>query len=160
MNNLLQDLQETLLTDIPITRHLGIKVDSYDGERLTLTAPLVQNVNHKQTAFAGSLNAVITLAGWGLLWLILKELDITGVIVIQDSATNYLLPVTDDFSAHCYKPDQDQITKLKNMLKNKGKARLELKAEIREGEKIAVSFKGRYVVCLSQHLGEEEFYHA
>jgi thioesterase domain-containing protein len=80
----------------------------------------------------------------------LKELDIMAVIVIQDSTTNYLLPVTGDFSAHCYKPDQEQIAKLKNMLKNKGKARLALKAEIREGERIAVSFTARYVVCLAQ----------
>ena len=148
MKDRLRELQETLYTDIPITKHLGITVDSYDDERLTLKAPLEENINQKNYAFAGSLNALVTLAGWGLLWLVLKELDITAKIVIQDSVISYLLPVTRDFSASCCKPDPIQIAKFENMLRKKGKARLELSAEIYKGEEVAVAFKGCYVAFL------------
>lgn len=145
MKDRLRELQETFYKDIPITKHLGITVDSYDDERLTLRAPLEENINQKNYAFAGSLNALVTLAGWGLLWLVLKELDITAKIVIQDSVISYLLPVTRDFSARCCKPDLLQIAKFENTLRKRRKARLELSVEIYQGEQVAVSFKGHYV---------------
>ncbi len=148
MNDLLAELQTTLAHEIPITEHLGITVVSYEDECLILRAPFAQNINHKATAFAGSLNALVTLAGWGLLWLVLKERDIAAQIVIHESMTSYLRPVTRDFSARCCKPDSIHIVHLENTLRKRGKARLELQAEICEGEVVAVSFKGRYVVLL------------
>ena len=152
MEHLLQKLQVTLLQEIPITQYLGILVESYNDQQLVLRAPLAQNTNHKGTAFAGSLNALLTLAGWGQLWLILKERNIPGEIVIQDSSSSYLLPIHNDFHAICHKPSPEQITRLENTLKKHGKARLELHAEIHDDQKLAVSFKGRYVV----HLADEQ----
>jgi thioesterase domain-containing protein len=148
MKDRLQALQETLYREIPITKHLGITVESYDDEQLTLKAPIEPNRNHKQTAFAGSLNAVMTLAGWGLLWLVLGEQGLATTIVIQDSESSYLRPVTNDFSARCRKPNSARLVRFENILRNKGKARLELLAEIDVGEEVAVLFKGRYVVFL------------
>ncbi len=148
MHNRLQELQETLAREIPITQHLGISIESYDDAGLTLKAPLQQNINHKSTAFAGSLNALLTLAGWDLLWLILKERDLHAQIVIQESISSYLRPVTRDFSARCHKPDPTHIARLETTLRKKGKARLELQSEITERDIVAVSFRGRYVVFL------------
>ncbi|HEY4382870.1 MAG TPA: YiiD C-terminal domain-containing protein [Ktedonobacteraceae bacterium] len=145
MQNLQHELQDVLLTDIPITKYLGISVESYDTTCLVLKAPLANNMNHKGTAFAGSLNSLITLSGWGLLWLILREYRLTARIVIQDSECNYLLPVTSDFSACCRKPEAYQLEKLVQTLQKKGKARLELNASILQNQQLAVSFKGRYV---------------
>jgi len=149
MHDRLQELQETLAREIPITNHLGISIESYDETGLTLKAPLQQNINHKSTAFAGSLNALLTLAGWGLLWLILKERGLHVQIVIQESMSNYLRPVTRDFSARCHKPDPAYIARLETTLRKKGKARLELQSEIREGDIVAVTFSGRYVIFLA-----------
>ena len=145
MTNRLRELQETFYSEIPITKHLGLTVVGYDGEQLALSAPLEANINHKDTAFAGSLNALVTLAGWGLLWLLLKEEELAAKIVIQDSTINYLLPVTKNFVAVCRKPDPVQLARFASMLRRKGRARLELEAEIREEKQLAVTFKGRYV---------------
>ncbi len=150
MKDRLWALQETLYREIPITKHLGITVESYDDEQLTLKAPLEPNINHKQTAFAGSLNAVVTLTGWGLLWLELRERGLMPTIVIQESVSHYLRPITGDFSARCRKPDPIHLDRFEKMLRKKGKARLELLVEIGEGEDVAVSFKGRYVVLLQR----------
>ncbi len=150
MHDRLQELQEILAREIPITQHLGISIESYDDAGLTLKAPLQQNINHKSTAFAGSLNALLTLAGWGLLWLILKERDLHAQIVIQESISSYLRPVTRDFSARCHKPDPTHIARLETTLRKKGKARLELQSEIREGDIVAVTFSGRYVIFLRE----------
>lgn len=140
-----QALQATLDHEIPITRQIGIKVVRYDGEQLALAAPLERNINHKSTAFAGSLNSVVTLAGWGMIWIMLKELDIAGTIVIQDSASHYRRPVTQDFTAICHKPDAEQVAQFARILREKGRARLELQAEIHEHGTLVMSFQGRYV---------------
>lgn len=143
---LARDLQRTLAHEIPITTHMGLAVESYDGERLALRAPLEKNLNHKATAFAGSLNAVVTLAGWGLAWLILRELDIPATVVIQHSASSYLLPVTADFTACCGKPEPDQLALFEATLRRRGKARIELHVTIEQEGRVAVDFIGRYVV--------------
>lgn len=142
------ELEATLHHEIPITRSLGITVESYDGQILCLKAPLEPNINHKDTAFAGSLNALVTLSGWGLVWLMLKEARIAAKIVIQDSQVKYAQPVAADFVAACRKPDPAQVRRFETMLLKKGKARLELSAEIRNGDQPAVTFQGRYVVHL------------
>jgi thioesterase domain-containing protein len=154
MNDLVAELQATLAHEIPITQHLGITVALYDGECLILKAPFVQNINHKATAFAGSLNALLTLAGWGLLWLILKERNLGVQIVIQESVSSYLRPVTSDFSARCCKPDALHLAHLETMLRKRGKARVELTAEIQERGVVAVSFKGRYVAFLNEGVNK------
>ena len=68
---------------------------------LSLWAPISPNLNHKSTAFAGSLNSVLTLSGWSLVWLLLKEWGLSGTIVIQESTCHYHFPVHDDFVARC-----------------------------------------------------------
>lgn len=153
MSDLVQTLQETLEHEIPLTQHLELRVQSYDANGLALRAPLAPNINHKRTAFAGSLNAVVTLAGWGLLWLVLQEQEIPARVVIQDSSCSYLRPVHGDFVAFCRKPAPEQIARLASSLKKRGKARIELNVEIRNETGVAVAFKGRYVMLAIDETG-------
>jgi thioesterase domain-containing protein len=150
MQSAIQELQSVLLRTIPLTQHIGLQVISYEAGLLILKAPLAPNINRQQTAFAGSLNALLTLAGWGQVWLILKDLNLMGEIVIQDSSSSYLRPVNSDLVAACYKPEQEQITRFATGLKKKGIARLELCAEIYQNDALAVSFKGRYVISMQR----------
>jgi thioesterase domain-containing protein len=142
----LRALQDALDAEIPITAAIGLKVAGFDSGALTLAAPLAPNVNHKDTAFAGSLNAVLTLTGWSLLWLVARREAIPAKVVIQDSAIRYLWPVTRDFAAECRLPARVEVERFLMILRRKGKARLELAAEIREAGEVAVGFSGRYVV--------------
>lgn len=145
MNPTGTQLQETLYREIPLTRALEVTVAEWDGTALTLRAPLAPNVNHTQTAFAGSLAAVTTLAGWGLLWLLLRERGAAATLVIQDSSIRYLRPVTTDLEAHCALPEAAEVARFLETLQAKGRARLELHVEIRQGDAVAVQFSGRYV---------------
>jgi len=45
---------------------MGVTVAHYDATGLTLRVRLEPNINHKSTAFGGSLVTLITLAGWEL----------------------------------------------------------------------------------------------
>jgi thioesterase domain-containing protein len=142
----LRALQATLVAEIPITSAIGLKVAGFGSGVLTLAAPLAPNINHKDTAFAGSLNAVLTLAGWSMLWLIARREAISAKVVIQDSAIRYLRPVGHDFAAECRLPEHTEVEHFLLTLRRKGKARMALTAEIRADGAVAVAFSGRYVV--------------
>lgn len=146
----IQTLQAVLYSEIPLTRYLRLTVDDYNGKALRLSAPLADNVNHFGTAFAGSLSTVATLTGWSMMWFVLKERELEGTIVIQESHCHYFSPVTQNFAAHCQKPEPAQLEKFELTLRQKGKARLELHVDIPEQDRVAFTFQGRYVVLLNQ----------
>jgi thioesterase domain-containing protein len=131
---------------MPVTQHLGIEAASYRSGTLTLRAPLAANVNHKGTAFGGSLNAIATLAAWGVLWLALREHGLSGEVVIQDSTIRYLRPVAADFTARSGPPDPEALDRLLAAVRRRGRGRIGLTAEVLDGAGVAVSFAGRYVV--------------
>lgn len=140
------ELQEVLHHEIPLSQQMGLTVHFYDGACLALRAPLAPNVNHKATAFAGSLTAVATLTGWGTTWLMLHEHSLRGTIVIQESTTRYLLPVGNDFIATCRVPAAHEAERFLSGLQRRGKARLALKVDILDGDgQVAVAFTGNYV---------------
>jgi thioesterase domain-containing protein len=142
----LNALRQTLRTEMPVTQHLGIEAVSYRGGVLTLKAPLAANVNHQGTAFGGSLNAIATLACWGVLWLALRERGLTGEAVIQDSSIRFLRPVGDDFTARAGPPDPEALERLIAAIRRRGRGRIGLSAEVLDRGGVAVSFTGRYVV--------------
>lgn len=145
---LLQELQAILYAEIPLTQNIQIGVVSYADACLTLSAPLAANINHKGTVFAGSLNAVATLSGWGLLWLIVHKEGLPAHIVIQDSRIRYVLPVTKDFRAECHQPAPATVARFLATLRQRGMARLELSAVVYEQDKVALEFSGRFVATL------------
>jgi len=58
-----QLLQQTLKHEIPLTQATGIKVFEVTEDSITLRAALENNVNHKSTAFGGSLYSLSLLTG-------------------------------------------------------------------------------------------------
>ncbi len=148
MDELLRELQHTLNHEIPLTRHLGLRVDHYDKEEglLSLWAPISPNLNHKSTAFAGSLNSILTLGGWSLVWILLKEWGLSGTVVIQESTCQYRFPVHEDFVARCRRPPKDDLERFESQLRGHSKGRLEVSVEICQGARQAAAFWGRYVV--------------
>ncbi len=143
--NRLQELEKRLHRDIMITQHMGLLVKDYNEKGLVLSAPLERNLNHKQTAFGGSLNCLVTLASWGMVYLTLKEMKQAAHIIIQDSEISYLKPITHDFEAICPQPEEALLRKFKKMIQKKRVGRISLNCFIYEEGELAVSFRGSYV---------------
>lgn len=146
MSGALEALGGILRNEVPVTQHLGIEVAGFRAGILTLRAPLAANVNHKGTAFGGSLNAIAALACWSSLWLALREGGTPGEIVIQDSAIRYLRPVARDFSARSGPIEPAALEKLIGAIARRGRGRIALMSEVLDLEGVAVNFSGRYVV--------------
>jgi thioesterase domain-containing protein len=143
----LTELQSTLEREIPICRPMGIKVVGDGDDGLTLALPLDSNRNHRQTAFAGSLNALCTLAGWGTTFLLLRELNQSGDIVIRRSSIRYQQPVDwISIVARCHPVTPSASKYFVEMLEEKGQGKLDLVVEIMKGDEAAVVFHGSYVV--------------
>lgn len=143
--SLAEKLQHTLQTEIPLTSDMGIRVASYDGKLLQLTAPLAPNINHKCTAFGGSLYALAVSCGWGMVYLKLEEAGMHRHIVIQEADIKYLLPVDAELQAKC-RLDEAAWLKFMHTLIKHGKARIKLDVVIVHQGKPAVEFAGSYVV--------------
>lgn len=144
---MLAELQATLEREIPMCAQMGIGVHHGSGDGLVMRLPLERNRNHQQTAFAGSLNALCTIAGWGYVYLLLKELDRRGSIVIRRSSIRYQEPVsTSEIFARCLPITADARQYFLEMLDDKGQAKLELAVEVPGQYGPAVSFSGSYVV--------------
>jgi len=140
------DLEKYLLKNIPISSSIGVRVDISSSEKVVLEAPFLNNINHKQTVFGGSLHAVTTLACWSLLHINLTALFKDPIqIVIASSEVKYLAPVTSDFKAECLHPDIDSWERFLAILRRKGKARLQLNAKIFEKDQLCVDYSGVFV---------------
>jgi thioesterase domain-containing protein len=135
---------------MPVAQHLGIRVVGQHNGQLVLGAPLATNTNHRGTAFAGSLNALATLAGWATVWLLLRDQGIHVHIVIQDSTVRYLRPVTSDFQARATPPDARAVGRLLEALRRRGRGRVEIEVAVGDAEGDAVAFRGRYVAMVDR----------
>ena len=139
----LREIEEFLHRQIPLTAAMGVQVESYDGRQLVLTAPLALNHNHLGTAFGGSLSAMATLAGYGLLWLELG--DRSAHIVVRDGAIHYRRSVRKEIRAVCERPDAELISAFRDEFAKNGKARIRLEVNVVEDGVTAVEFSGTFV---------------
>jgi thioesterase domain-containing protein len=101
----LDEITAYLHEHIPVTASLGARVEAYDGASVRLSAPLAPNLNHRATAFGGSLSAVAILSGWALVHLSLRDRGIAAQVVIQRSALDFDAPIAGDFTATATRPD-------------------------------------------------------
>jgi thioesterase domain-containing protein len=145
----LRALERVLHTEIPLTQAMGVRVVRFDTHGLTLGAPLAPNLNHKHTAFGGSLAALATLSGWGMMQLLLAGFGRPVTVVIQENSIQYLQPVEQDFEATCALPDAAARDRFLRTLQRHGRARLALDAVIPAAGQDAVRFRGLYVASVS-----------
>lgn len=141
------ELAQVLAAELPVTQSLGIAVRRVSRDGVALGLPLAPNRNHKGTVFAGSLNAVATLAGWSVLWAALREADHEAHVVIQDATVRYLAPARSDVVAFAPRPEEAALERVWAMLVRRGRGRLPVRVEVRDsaGELVAI-LQGRYVI--------------
>jgi thioesterase domain-containing protein len=141
-------INQYLAEHIPISQALGVRVTVFDGESVRIAAPLTPNLNHRNTAFGGSLAALGILAGWSLVNFNLQDLGLPCRVVIQKSEMDFLLPVDADFEAVARKPEPWET--LIKTLRRRKKARVELPSDIMLDNKIVATHNGLYVAVLSE----------
>ncbi len=135
---------------IPLAKAMEVGVEVSDNHALVLTAPKERNKNSLNTAFGGSLVSLATLAGYGVVWELMRdEKDGTKPewhIVVKESRAAYRRPVIGDLRAICERPAQAAVTEFKEALARYGKAKLKLRARVIESGHTAVDVTAAFVV--------------
>jgi thioesterase domain-containing protein len=139
----LRRAEEFFHEQIPITRAMGVRVAANDENGFTVEAPVALNSNHLRTAFGGSINAVATLAAYGLLWLELN--DPTIHVVVAESSIRFLRPVHKMIRAVCQRPDPGEWKAFQRKFESAGKAGIKLRVDVIEGGQTVAAFEGTFV---------------
>jgi thioesterase domain-containing protein len=128
---------------IPVTRAMGLRVIAHDETGFVVEAPVALNSNHLRTAFGGSINAVATLAAYGLLWLELNDAAVH--VVVAESSIRFLRPVRETIRAMCLHPAADEWEAFRAKFAAKRKARIGLRVKVIEAGETAAEFQGTFV---------------
>ncbi|KGI79007.1 YiiD C-terminal domain-containing protein [Oleiagrimonas soli] len=138
-------LERFILDSIPPARAMQLRVLEHEADRLLMGAPLAANINDKGCAFGGSLTSLMTLAGWSLVELLLREHGHDCDVFVADSQVRYLKPVWEDLRAEArFAADADAGAFLAT-LAARGKARTEVRCRILTAEGEAATLQARFV---------------
>jgi thioesterase domain-containing protein len=127
---------------------MGIRVLEAGPERVRIEAPLDPNLNHRLTAFGGSVAALAILSGWTLVHTRLRQQGVRARTVIQRSALDYIAPIQGAFTAVCDAPDPAAWARFMRTLDRRGRGRIGVAARVEVGGHPAASFEGAYVAML------------
>src|SRR5690606_40852383 len=70
---------------MPPVAAMQLRIAGYDGDALTLEAPLALHDNDKGCAFGGSLVSLLTLASWGLVTLHVQQAGLDADVFVARS---------------------------------------------------------------------------
>jgi thioesterase domain-containing protein len=140
-----QDLETYLHTHIPLSAAMQVAVVSATPDAVTLSAPLAPNINHRSTAFGGSVSTLAILSAWSLVNLRLKAEGHHTRLVIQSNRMDYDAPIESEFTATATLADATAWPLFLKMLQRKGRARIIVQSVVRCGDVVGGRFEGEFV---------------
>jgi thioesterase domain-containing protein len=140
-----QDLEAYLHAHIPLSAAMQVAVVSATPDAVTLSAPLAPNINHRSTAFGGSVSTLAILSAWSLVNLRLRAEGLHTRLVIQSNRMDYDAPIESDFTATATLADEAAWPLFLKMLARKGRARIVVTSVVRCGEAVGGRFEGEFV---------------
>lgn len=144
-----QDIQAYIYEHIPIVEKNNFRIELDGAPYVTVTAHLADHVNHRKTAFGGSISTSLIVCSWATVRSILKTRGIDdGGIVIQTQRVDFAKPVTGDFSARVVPLRDETVNRFIAMLEKFGKGRLKVEARVTQESDSAsrATFIGEFVV--------------
>lgn len=139
------DLETYLYRHIPLSRAMGIKVLTASANEVRLAVPLEPNMNHRRTAFGGSVSASAILAGWSLLFMRLLDHTPRPELVIQANRLQYIRPIVCDFEVSSVPIDGEAWAAFEQSLQRKGRGRIHAHSVIESKGERCCEFSGTFV---------------
>ena len=130
---------------IPLSAAMGITVVESSPERTVLEAPLGPNLNHRATAFGGSISTLAILTGWVHVHFRLRSEGHAVHTVIHRSTVDYTAPITSTFRATCERVSDAPWARLCRGLDRHNKGRVHVDVQIESGTAHVSHFRGAYV---------------
>jgi thioesterase domain-containing protein len=132
---------------IPLALCMDVQLSACDNDALSLRAPLAPNANDKGCAFGGSLVSLMTLNGWALVELPLRERGIACEVFVATSTVRYLAPLWQDFRSEAQLAEGSDWTNFFAALEARGKAAIEVACHVPadDGAGPAATLHARFV---------------
>lgn len=139
------ELEQYLHEHIPLSSAMQVSAVDVSTEHVVLGAPLLPNINHRDTVFGGSASALAILAAWSLLHTKLTASGYTTRLVIQRNTMSYEQAIAGYFTAHALAPSPEAWQAFIRMLERKGRARIAVSSVLWcEGQAVG-RFEGEFV---------------
>ncbi|MBV35228.1 MAG: thioesterase [Rickettsiales bacterium] len=127
-----KQLESLVHQEIPITQALDIRIKELTESSIRVMAPFEANKNIHNTAFAGSIYTVATIAGWSLVTSLALQRNLEGSVVLAKANIQYKKPINGDIVAECRVESDDLIDSFVASFKRKNRARIELEINLVE----------------------------
>lgn len=142
-----EQIVQILQEQITLYKHLGLTPVRIDEQEARFQVSLAANLNHKNTAFGGSIYATAVMTAYSLVLAILKNNNVaTENIVIAKGEIKYFRPIAEDFETVCVLPKNMKASELISELQSHRKLRQELTVQVLAGGEICAELKGLFVV--------------
>lgn len=139
------ELERYLHEHIPLSAAMQVSVEAAAAEGVVLGAPLLPNINHRDTVFGGSASALAILSAWSLLHIRLGAGGHDTRLVIQRNTMSYEQAILGRFTAHAQAPAAGPWQAFTRMLVRKGRARISISSTLRYEGQDAGHFDGEFV---------------
>lgn len=140
------EIEAYLHRHIPLAAAMGVRVIEGGPDTFVLEAPLGPNINHRETAFGGSVGALAMLAGWSHVHFRLRSEGLDGSTVIQRSSIDFVAPANGPFRASCTGADSAAWRRLRRSVERYGKGRIHVDSVVQSAGHVVAQFQGAYVV--------------
>jgi len=150
------ELQDYVDTHIPIVKANRFVILEALPDRVAVGGTLADHVNHRDSAFGGSLSTALILAAWARVRFWTDTFDPTAVIVISDQRVRFSQPVLADFAAVSRPLKPEILERGLAQLTRFGKARFTVDAVVvhRGGSDVRAEFSGEFVVVSKARITE------
>ena len=138
-------LERYLHARIPLSQAMQVSVVEASDARIVLRAPLAPNINHRETAFGGSVSAIAILSAWSLLHTRLRHAGVEARLVIQRNTVHYDAPIEGPFTATASGPAEGGWETFLRTFARRGKARIAVSSVLEVGDLVAARFEGHFV---------------
>jgi len=123
-------LIQFIRSEIPLAKAMDLQLGAYDGDMLSLRAPLPPNVNDKGCAFGGSLVSLMTLSGWALVEMALRRQGLDCDVFVAESGVRYLAPLWQDFCSEARLAEEASWITFFATLAARGRARINVECVV------------------------------
>jgi len=142
------ELQDYVDTHIPIVKANRFVILEAEPDRISVGGTLADHVNHRESAFGGSLSTALILAAWARVRFWTDTFDPQAVIVISEQRVRFSQPVLADFTAVSRSLKPEVLDRGLAHLRRFGMARFTVEAVVvhRGGSDVRAEFSGDFVV--------------
>lgn len=121
-------------------------INALNHTEVKVGLPLDKNINHRGSAFGGSIDSLFLTTGWAFIRFLVDHYTPTPIIVGSRGETKFIKPILKDFEASLVIPPKQEIDRFLTTFDRFGRARITTQAVIELDGEVCAEFEGDFVV--------------